>query len=459
MTPSTTVPIVALLCNEDGIIQQVVRDDVGLDNRLIPGRSWTGLIDLSGLTKALNFFQHILTQQAALGWELTVRMGEQIQLLHFTGGRVEGHVLIVGARSRLAAEDTYEAELLRINNEQTNALRATLKEHTLKLRMQSEHDSKVYEELTRLNNELTNLQRELARKNVELEEKQHLIQRILETTPDILYIYDVHTRCSVFVNQAITAVLGFAPQASPSTEPRLLNLPLHRDDTATVAAHLERCAVVADGEVLDVEYRIQDTTGQWRWMYSRDTVFTRDATGQPTHLLGAAQDITHRKEAEHKLWIMSTHDSLTGLYNRAYFEAEIQRWEQDRRYPISILIIDLDGLKAANDNLGHAVGDSLLHRAAQVLTTSVRAKDIVARLGGDEFGVLLLDTGAATAEQIILRMRTVLGEHNQHYPDLPLSFSIGTATVADGGLLSDALKQADHSMYAEKVAHKRQRTT
>ena len=100
-------------------------------------------------------------------------------------------------------------------------------------------------------------------------------------------------------------------------------------------------------------------------------------------------DITQQKRAEDRLRFLSTHDVLTGLYNRAFFEEETTRMERGRHYPISVLMVDVDHLKITNDRRGHAAGDSLLRRAAAVLRAAFRTEDVVARIGGDEFAVLL----------------------------------------------------------------------
>ena len=94
------------------------------------------------------------------------------------------------------------------------------------------------------------------------------------------------------------------------------------------------------------------------------------------------RNITTRKTAENKLQYFSTHDSLTKIYNRSFFEEELNRLEHSRQFPISIIMLDVDGLKIINDNQGHAVGDEILFRLAKILVKSFRSEDIVARIGG-----------------------------------------------------------------------------
>jgi diguanylate cyclase (GGDEF)-like protein/PAS domain S-box-containing protein len=165
-------------------------------------------------------------------------------------------------------------------------------------------------------------------------------------------------------------------------------------------------------------------------------------------------DVTERKEMEDELRYMSTHDSLTDLYNRAFFEVEMARFERGRVFPVSIVMADVDGLKMVNDTRGHKAGDDLLKRAAQVLREAFRADDVVARIGGDEFAVILPGADIRVVERIIGRVRESISEHNADYPDFPLSLSLGSAEGEKGDLLANVQRRADNLMYEEKLQKK-----
>lgn len=155
---------------------------------------------------------------------------------------------------------------------------------------------------------------------------------------------------------------------------------------------------------------------------------------------------------------LSFHDKLTGLYNRVFFEEESRRVSSERFYPLGVIAGDIDGLKLANDTLGHAHGDALLKQAAKLIRRCFRQSDVVARTGGDEFAVLLPNTSLEAIEIACNRIRDTIEEYNKSNPGFPLSMSIGYAVTADDSKsIQQLLKEADDYMYREKL-HRSQST-
>jgi diguanylate cyclase (GGDEF)-like protein/PAS domain S-box-containing protein len=177
--------------------------------------------------------------------------------------------------------------------------------------------------------------------------------------------------------------------------------------------------------------------------------------GEIIGIEGFLIDITEHKQAEDRLRYLSSHDALTGLYNRAYFEEEMNRLELSRRYPISIVIGDVDGLKWVNDRYGHAAGDEVLRRVGQVLMTSFRNEDVVARIGGDEFAILLPAMDADKAQKVLDRVQEALAAPLAEDQRPLMSLSLGIATAHKGNILASVLKEADDRMYKSKSAKPR----
>ena len=165
-------------------------------------------------------------------------------------------------------------------------------------------------------------------------------------------------------------------------------------------------------------------------------------------------DISERKWAEDRLKHLSLHDTLTGLYNRTFFEAELSRLSKSRMFPISIIVGDMDNLKEINDKFGHRAGDEAIRKAGEFIRNSLRLEDIIARMGGDEFSVLLPNTDMQTCQQIISRLEKSIQIHNQTCElkdeQHRLAISFGYTTAAFGESLEEAYKLADARMYQVK---------
>ncbi|WP_326541340.1 diguanylate cyclase domain-containing protein [Pseudorhodoferax sp.] len=153
---------------------------------------------------------------------------------------------------------------------------------------------------------------------------------------------------------------------------------------------------------------------------------------------------------------LANHDSLTGLFNRAYFSRRLARILQDAQAQgghIAVLYMDNDHFKQINDRYGHAVGDLLLIEVAKRIRTQLREGDLVARLGGDEFAVLLAPVHHARdamriAEKINAAVAVPLPER---YERIVPSVSIGVALFPEHGQTADQLlRAADRAMYQAK---------
>jgi diguanylate cyclase (GGDEF)-like protein len=163
-------------------------------------------------------------------------------------------------------------------------------------------------------------------------------------------------------------------------------------------------------------------------------------------------DISARKKAEAYLEYLGKHDVLTQLRNRAFFEDELNRLERRGPWPVTIVAIDLDQLKATNDQSGHAAGDALLRRAGEVLGKAVEKPSCAARIGGDEFVLLLPGVDERAGQAMVERVASLVALNNQYYPGAVLSLSMGSATAHKGDRLETTMSQADARMFAAKRA-------
>jgi diguanylate cyclase (GGDEF)-like protein len=153
------------------------------------------------------------------------------------------------------------------------------------------------------------------------------------------------------------------------------------------------------------------------------------------------------------LSFISTHDTLTGLYNRAYLTEQMGQIQRQGISPVMVVAGDIDHLKKVNDESGHEAGDRLIQRAAQVLQSVFRKQDIIARTGGDEFIVLLPNANPGLIDVIQKRIETALSADWDAHPQDRLSLSVGIAICNQGEFLQEAVQQADQAMYEMKSEH------
>lgn len=161
------------------------------------------------------------------------------------------------------------------------------------------------------------------------------------------------------------------------------------------------------------------------------------------------KDITKRKKYEERVKYLSFHDYLTGLYNRAFFDEELARLDNQRNLPLSIVLGDVNGLKMINDSYGHEKGDELLVKIVGILTKCFRSSDIITRWGGDEFIIILPKTEKETAEEIIDRISRACQKYSSE--DIVLSIALGSSTkVSPDENIYEIIKIAEDKMYLKK---------
>jgi len=162
------------------------------------------------------------------------------------------------------------------------------------------------------------------------------------------------------------------------------------------------------------------------------------------------ENITRRKKEEKRIKYLSFHDQLTGLYNRRFFESEMDRLNKSRLLPISIIMTDINNLKVVNDRYGHAEGDRYIKMIAESIQAAVRNEDILARVGGDEFAILLPKTNGAESKKIIKRIKNNITKSCDKH-SYPVGISAGYSIKKNYKTnLKDVFKRADFMMYKIK---------
>ena len=141
------------------------------------------------------------------------------------------------------------------------------------------------------------------RKRIErlLNERQYFLQKILDTEPGTVYIYDLEERRNVYVNRHWLSEYGYTPEETQAMGDELIVRIFHPDDLERIAAHHENWRQASEGDIREIEYRVRTKMGDWRWVHSHEAVFTHDEAGRVKQILGISYEVTPRRTAQEAL--------------------------------------------------------------------------------------------------------------------------------------------------------------
>ncbi len=285
------------------------------------------------------------------------------------------------------------------------------------------------------------------------EEQLRLAARVFDRAGEGIVVTDAKQNI-LTVNDAFTQVTGFVADEVIGQKPAILSSGRHKDDFYLEMWESLKKHGWWQGEIWN-KRKSGDIFPEWLTI---NTV--HDSEGKVTNYVGIFSDITVVKESQRRVEFLATHDELTSLPNRALFIDRIRQAivRNNRNNGIfAVFFVDLDNFKVVNDSLGHAAGDELLQKTAQLLRQCLRAADTVARFGGDEFALLIEDTSVGEADITALRIAEALGRSISVF-DHPVyvSASIGISVFPDDGEDEETLlKNADSAMYKAKENGKR----
>lgn len=289
--------------------------------------------------------------------------------------------------------------------------------------------------------------------NEELEEKGDQLRLILDSTAEAIYGIDVRGNCT-FCNRSGIKILGYNHQSE------LLGKNMHEQ------IHHSH----ANGEPLpEVECKIFHTLTTRKGIHVEDEVFWKPNgtffsvaySSYPQirdqEIIGAVitfTDITERKQKEEEMQYLICHDALTGLKNRRCFEDNRDKIDIEENLPLSVIFADINGLKMTNDIFGHAVGDKLIQKSAEILKQACRENDYIARMGGDEFTILLPKTNKKSAMEILECIKDEFADARLAAVKCSISLGVDTKINPDQPL-NEIIANAENEMYKDKTMNRK----
>ena len=232
---------------------------------------------------------------------------------------------------------------------------------------------------------------------------------------------------------------------------------IHPDDLKKIVEPQRKLADSPKyGDTFECTYRLKRLDGSYAWILGRGYVTHRDAKGRATRIVGLHTNITASQADRDYFEKLAQNDALTGLHSRTYFDIKLANIENKGIRPLCVISCDVNGLKLANDYMGHLVGDKLLQTVAVLCKESVRTSDCVARMGGDEIVILLPSCPREAGEEILAKLRQNFDRHNACSDQMPALVSFGLACAESADIPASAiLVEADREMLKEKRSHRK----
>jgi diguanylate cyclase (GGDEF)-like protein/PAS domain S-box-containing protein len=277
-----------------------------------------------------------------------------------------------------------------------------------------------------------------------LAEKEQQLRLITDNMHDIIVQFAADGQIK-YVSPSFKTILGHDPAAVVGTT--IFDW-IHKYDAPTIAVAVEK-VMLTDEPVL-AEFRMRHADNHWVWAEGIGKRLC-DASGRVIGIVSSNRDITNRKRLEEQFKFQSERDPITGLYNRNYFEKQMARFIGHTTDNVGLLTCDLDGLKYVNDTLGHETGDQLLSNTAKLIQRCFAGKGVIARIGGDEFAVIFLDASDGKMEEARALLKEAVETYNCTHAKIPICLSVGTAVAGPTLSVAGLFKEADNSMYREKL--------
>ncbi|MCD2452330.1 EAL domain-containing protein [Methylicorpusculum oleiharenae] len=454
----------ALVCDFDGVINEIIWDDYGLDNAVAGLTHFVALFDPCSEQKGLALFLYVKEHGVAMGWEINIRIHDELQLFCFTAATVGDKLIIVGSAALLGVYQICEG-MSHMLNEQFNNFRSLYKESIHAVPGQQEEKPAEQDKLSReiitdmleLNNRLVNAERQLARKTAELRRMTavlskdlHLAHRVLQCSGEAIIIAD-RNRKVLEVNSSFIAISGFSKQEVIGQPLLLVEPGYHAPGFVDEIWDTVLSRGVWQGECFG-RRKCGDLFPKWQAV---STVFEENQV--VSHFVIIFSDISRLKQAEEKWQQLAFYDALTGLPNRVLYRDRLAQSlikAKREHTSLTLLYLDLDDFKLINDSLGHDAGDKLLCEAAKRIVESVRESDTISRLGGDEFSAIV--HGCEDEDAINQLCNKIIAGLNTPFfingNCIHIGVSIGVARYpADGEDIDTLTKNADAAMYAVKA--------
>ncbi|WP_100402866.1 sensor domain-containing diguanylate cyclase [Bacillus sp. FJAT-42315] len=283
-------------------------------------------------------------------------------------------------------------------------------------------------------------------------ENKNRIFQLVENSKDVIYYYEVKPKFKHrYTSPSVEYFLGEGTLEELDNNPQAPFEMIHPDDYEIM---LNKVSSNIDYSKPIIQ-RLQDKQGNYKWFEEYTTPIYEN--GELIAVQGIMRNIDDKIKLQQSLEYRITHDALTNIYNREFFEQSMEKYNKHIDASVGILLCDLDDLKYLNDHYGHKKGDILLQEFAKLLNQYFSGNAIVSRIGGDEFVIIIINTDKTHVESLCENLSQKISEYNRSSEDLKINMSMGHAFSKQSiGKMESLFAEADKKMYQNKREKKGQ---
>jgi diguanylate cyclase (GGDEF)-like protein/PAS domain S-box-containing protein len=276
------------------------------------------------------------------------------------------------------------------------------------------------------------------------------IYQLVENSKDIVYHYQIKPeRKFLYLSPAIEHFLGIGILAEAYHNPDVPYERIHPEDFNTFSKKING----------DLDYnkviiqRWKDDNGKYRWFEEYATPIF-DKQGEYVAIQGIIRNIDEAVELKRNLEYRVSHDPLTNIYNRSFFQQKMDKFDNQIDSPVSIVLFDLDNMKSINHKYGHKNGDNILIETAKLLDQYFTPGAFVSRIGGDEFSVILTNKNQIEIGYLIKDFLEEMNNFNSSR-NIRINMSVGYAYNEHSiGKMEELLLKANKNLHKNKRASK-----
>lgn len=296
---------------------------------------------------------------------------------------------------------------------------------------------------------IINLEETVKKRTLELEDNKNQLQLILDSTAEAICGIDTEGICT-FCNISCYQILGYDKQEDLLGK-NMHNMLLKYDINGNYTTIIEKSIL----EVMENDKGVHVTDAVF-WKNDGNSfdveyyAYPQKKDGKVIGVVITFTDISERRKAEKEIMYLSSHDVLTGLNNRAFFEENLKKLDVLSNLPLAIIFADINNLKMTNDIFGHMAGDTLIKKAADILRESCRKNDLISRTGGDEFIIAMSNANEEDTERVLSRIRSSF--INTQVAAIKCSVALGSSIkISSDQSIEEVIVNAENIMYKDKV--------